>query len=109
MLCQTHLNQHYLSSQLVYSIKCWRACVCFITDIRTERVYVDWIKRFILFRCKRNPKEMGASEVEAFLTHLRWRGRCQSWPLWFEHGNRVFKWNPCLLHAASLTAGSSAV
>ena len=33
----------------------------------------------------------------------------ESWPLWFEYGNRVFKWNPCLLHAASLTAGSSAV
>jgi hypothetical protein len=33
----------------------------------------------------------------------------ESWTLWFEHGNRLFKCNPCLLHAASLTAGNSAV
>ncbi|MDA8327744.1 MAG: integron integrase [Betaproteobacteria bacterium] len=39
-------------------------------SIRTERAYLDWIKRFILFHGKRHPKEMGASEVEAFLTHL---------------------------------------
>uniref|UniRef100_E6QU89 Integrase/recombinase (E2 protein) n=1 Tax=mine drainage metagenome TaxID=410659 RepID=E6QU89_9ZZZZ len=39
-------------------------------SIRTERAYVDWIKRFILFHGKRHPKEMGAAEVEAFLTHL---------------------------------------
>ena len=28
------------------------------------------IKRFILFHGKRHPREMGASEVAAFLTHL---------------------------------------
>jgi len=39
-------------------------------SIRTESVYVDWIKRFILFHGKRHPREMGADEVEAFLTHL---------------------------------------
>lgn len=39
-------------------------------SIRTERVYVDWVKRFILFHGKRHPGEMGAAEVEAFLTHL---------------------------------------
>jgi integron integrase len=39
-------------------------------SVRTERAYVDWIKRFILFHGKRHPKEMGAAEVEAFLTHL---------------------------------------
>ena len=36
----------------------------------TERAYVAWARRFILFHGKRHPQEMGASEVEAFLTHL---------------------------------------
>ena len=39
-------------------------------SIRTEETYVDWIRRFILFHDKRHPKEMGAAEVEAFLSHL---------------------------------------
>lgn len=37
---------------------------------RTEQAYVHWIKRFILFHNKRHPQEMGAPEIEAFLTHL---------------------------------------
>ena len=39
-------------------------------SIRTEDAYVQWVRRFILFHGKRHPKEMGAAEVEAFLTHL---------------------------------------
>jgi site-specific recombinase XerD len=39
-------------------------------SIRTETQYVQWIRRFILFHGKRHPKEMGAAEVEAFLSHL---------------------------------------
>jgi integrase len=39
-------------------------------SIRTEKVYVEWAKRFILFHNKRHPKDMGVREVEAFLTHL---------------------------------------
>ncbi len=39
-------------------------------SIRTERAYVDWIKRFIGFHGKRPPRELGATEVEAFLSHL---------------------------------------
>jgi len=37
---------------------------------RTEQTYIDWIKRSIIFHKKRNPKEMGAPEIEAFLTVL---------------------------------------
>ncbi len=44
-------------------------------SIRTEQTYVDWIKRFILFHGKHHPKDMGAQEVEAFLTHLAVAGR----------------------------------
>jgi hypothetical protein len=39
-------------------------------SIRTEQAYVHWIRRFILFHRKRHPREMGPSEVEAFLSHL---------------------------------------
>ena len=39
-------------------------------SIRTEEAYVDWARRFILFHGKRHPQEMGAPEVEAFLSHL---------------------------------------
>jgi integron integrase len=39
-------------------------------SIRTEDVYVDWTRRFILFHDKRHPRDMGVADVEAFLTHL---------------------------------------
>jgi integron integrase len=39
-------------------------------SIRTEEVYLHWMRRFILFHKKRHPAEMGAPEVEAFLTYL---------------------------------------
>lgn len=39
-------------------------------SIRTERVYCEWVKRFIRFHRYRHPQDMGAAEVEAFLTDL---------------------------------------
>ncbi|WP_024895448.1 phage integrase N-terminal SAM-like domain-containing protein [Acidithiobacillus thiooxidans] len=39
-------------------------------SIRTEEVYTDWVRRFILFHRKRHPQNMGAAEVEAFLSYL---------------------------------------
>lgn len=44
-------------------------------SIRTEQSYVQWVRRFILHHDKRHPAEMGAAEVEAFLTHLAVAGR----------------------------------
>lgn len=44
-------------------------------SLRTEQAYVDWARRYIFFHCKRHPAEMGAAEVEAFLTHLAVEGR----------------------------------
>ena len=43
-------------------------------SIRTEQAYVDWIRRFILFFGKQHPRELGAAEVEQFLTHLAVEG-----------------------------------
>ena len=39
-------------------------------SLRTESTYCEWIKRYIFFHNKRHPSEMGASEIESFLTHL---------------------------------------
>ena len=44
-------------------------------SIRTERAYVEWIKRYILFHKTKqgfvlHPREMAEPEIEAFLTHL---------------------------------------
>lgn len=37
---------------------------------RTEQTYKDWIKRYILFHGKRHPKDMGETEIRAFIAHL---------------------------------------
>jgi integron integrase len=39
-------------------------------SIRTEETYLDWARRFILFHDKRHPKDMGADEVQSFLSYL---------------------------------------
>ena len=40
----------------------------------TEKAYVHWIKRFILANNKRHPRDMGAPEVQSFLTALAVQG-----------------------------------
>jgi integron integrase len=37
---------------------------------QTEKTYIYWIRRYILFHNKRHPQEMGSVEIEAFLTYL---------------------------------------
>jgi integrase len=37
---------------------------------KTEKTYVQWIKRYIFFHNIRHPQEMGADEVNQFLTFL---------------------------------------
>lgn len=39
-------------------------------SIRTEDTYVDWARRFIVFHGRRHPRNLGATEVTALLTHL---------------------------------------
>lgn len=39
-------------------------------SLRTEQVYVGWVRRFVHFHGLRHPRELGAPQVEAFLTHL---------------------------------------
>jgi integron integrase len=49
--------------------------LCFQLRLRhrsrsTERSYVGWARRFVLFHQRRHPSELGAEEIEAFLGHL---------------------------------------
>src|SRR4029450_13648315 len=37
---------------------------------RTEKAYVAWIRRYILFHGKRHPSEMGAPELPSYLSSL---------------------------------------
>ena len=39
-------------------------------SLRTEKTYLSWIRRYILFHGKRHPRDMSKPEVESFLTHL---------------------------------------
>ncbi|MGQ0383379.1 MAG: integron integrase [Gammaproteobacteria bacterium] len=39
-------------------------------SFRTEKTYLQWIRRFIRFHGQRHPREMGGPEVTAFLTSL---------------------------------------
>jgi integron integrase len=44
-------------------------------SIRTEKSYVDWIKRYIYFHDVQDPKNLGAKEIEAYLTDLAVNGK----------------------------------
>jgi hypothetical protein len=39
-------------------------------SIRTEEAYVSWITRYSRFHQLRHPQELGAAEIETFLTYL---------------------------------------
>lgn len=47
-------------------------------SVRTETVYVGWIRRFILANGKRHPRDMGGTEVEGFLSQLAVQGKVAS-------------------------------
>src|SRR3546814_86606 len=42
---------------------------------RTEEAYLGWIRRFIVANGKRHPRDLGARELEAFLTRLAMEGK----------------------------------
>src|SRR5262245_1688221 len=37
---------------------------------RTEQSYIDWITRYVRFHGTRHPRELGANDIAAFLSHL---------------------------------------
>ena len=38
--------------------------------LRTEQAYLHWLQRYLVFHDRRHPRELGAPEVEQFLSHL---------------------------------------
>ena len=44
-------------------------------SLRTEQAYVGWIRRFVHANGRRHPRELGAAEVESFLSALATAGR----------------------------------
>jgi hypothetical protein len=38
--------------------------------LRTEHTYLHWLRRYLVFHGRRHPRDLGAPEVEQFLTHL---------------------------------------
>jgi integron integrase len=42
---------------------------------QTEKAYVAWVRRYVLFHGKRHPKDMGAAELTQFLSSLALNGR----------------------------------
>src|SRR2546423_3822255 len=39
-------------------------------SLRTEQAYLQWLRRYIVFHGRKHPRELGAPEVEQFLTFL---------------------------------------
>lgn len=38
--------------------------------LRTEQTYLQWMRRYVLFHRRRDPRDLGPADAEAFLTHL---------------------------------------
>ncbi len=39
-------------------------------SLRTDKTYRKWIKEFILFNNKKHPANLGAEEIQKYLSHL---------------------------------------
>ena len=39
-------------------------------SIRTEKSYIDWIKRFIAFNSNRHPKDLGGEKIKEYINWL---------------------------------------
>src|SRR5690242_12552734 len=44
-------------------------------SLRTEQAYLAWIRRFLRANGRRHPRELGAGQVEAFLSALATEGK----------------------------------
>lgn len=44
-------------------------------SLRTEQQYINWVRRFLRFHHRQHPREMGATEISSFLTHLAVEGQ----------------------------------
>lgn len=67
---QTPLGRFIPNPKLKFMEQCRETMRFRRLALRSEQAYLEWIKRFIFFHKKRHPRDMGAVEVRAFLTHL---------------------------------------
>jgi hypothetical protein len=44
-------------------------------SLRTEKAYLHWTRRYILFHGKHHPREIREAEINPFLTHLAVEGQ----------------------------------
>jgi integron integrase len=44
-------------------------------SLRTEKAYLHWVRRYILFHGRRHPRELGREDLEAFLSSLATKGK----------------------------------
>lgn len=61
---QGHLEQYSLSDLVTMKLRVKHY------SLRTEQAYVSWIERYMAFHRFQNPRNLGASHVEEFLSHL---------------------------------------
>ena len=40
---------------------------------RTKQAYSSWIRRFVLFHNRKDPRGLGRADIEEFLSYLAWR------------------------------------
>ena len=61
-------------------------------SLRTEEAYLAWIRRYILFHGKRHPRDLGESDVSAFLSSLATDGRvaASSTNSWISAGSEAY-------------------
>jgi integron integrase len=39
-------------------------------SLRTEKVYINWIRKYIIFHNKQHPSQLGINEIHSFINHL---------------------------------------
>jgi len=44
-------------------------------SVRTEKAYVHWVRRYVVFHGKRHPETLGADEISSFLSALAVQGK----------------------------------
>jgi integron integrase len=66
------MSQHQIknSAPKKFMDICREKCRLRHFSLQTEKQYLGWIKRFILFNGKRHPRELGEEAIENFLSHL---------------------------------------
>jgi hypothetical protein len=62
---------------------------------RTVKSYVLWVRRYLEFHGRRHPREMGATYIHAFLSHLATDLGVSARPCWIDWQERGAWWPGC--------------